>query len=185
MDLLDSEGKPVPPGVVGEIVATGLHNLAMPLIRYRTGDMGVWSTKACPCGQPFPILEKIKGRTTDYLIRRDGSLVSGTVAMFASEDLGTILYLQVIQSEIGRVEFRLVKGEGYREPEHTEYLVGNLRDRLGDDTVIDVRFCGVEDLERNPIGKIRYCYNKIKKGQGSGLSAGDEQFSAEVGASGM
>jgi len=36
-----------------------------------------------------------------------------------------------------------------------------LRDRLGADTHLEIRFCGVEELERNPVGKIRSCINHL------------------------
>ena len=69
-EILDRDGEPVPPGVPGEITATGLYNLAMPLVRYRTGDIARWTTERCPCGQTFPAVERIEGRRTIISCRR-------------------------------------------------------------------------------------------------------------------
>lgn len=43
-------GKAVADGVTGEIVFTTFNRQAMPLIRYRTGDIGAFSVDACQCG---------------------------------------------------------------------------------------------------------------------------------------
>jgi hypothetical protein len=36
-----------------------------------------------------------------------------------------------------------------------------IRARVGEGLHIDLRFCGLEDLERNPVGKIRQCFNRL------------------------
>jgi len=47
---------------IGEIVFTTLEREAMPLIRYKTGDLGRFTTAACPCGSPLKRIEKVFGR---------------------------------------------------------------------------------------------------------------------------
>jgi phenylacetate-CoA ligase len=61
------DGKPVPPGETGEVVATALHSYTMPFIRYRTGDLAVRGPEFCVCGRPFATLREIKGREIDLL----------------------------------------------------------------------------------------------------------------------
>jgi phenylacetate-coenzyme A ligase PaaK-like adenylate-forming protein len=60
-------GRELEPGQEGEIVLTSLSSEAMPLIRYRTGDIG--SLIKSPCGSPLPRLGKIRGRG-EYLKNR-------------------------------------------------------------------------------------------------------------------
>jgi phenylacetate-CoA ligase len=160
-EILGEDGQPVPPGVSGVVTVTTMHNLAMPLIRYRTGDIASWSLEPCDCGQSFPVITKIEGRQTDYLVAADGKLISGTFAAAALWPLPNLLYSQIIQRELGKVEVRIVKGGGYREPENTEAVLAALRARLGDGMQIDLRFCQLEELERNPVGKIRQCFNRL------------------------
>lgn len=55
-------GAPLPPETPGEIVITTLRSEAMPLVRYRTGDVGSLLTRPCACGSPLPRLGEILGR---------------------------------------------------------------------------------------------------------------------------
>lgn len=49
---------------------TTLHKFALPLIRYRIGDLSAISWEACECGRTHPRIMKIMGRTDDMLIIR-------------------------------------------------------------------------------------------------------------------
>ncbi|WP_303869141.1 DVU_1553 family AMP-dependent CoA ligase [Acetobacterium wieringae] len=55
-------GKKVADGITGEIVFTTFNRQAMPLIRYRTGDLGAFSVDACQCGSFLRIMKKVDGR---------------------------------------------------------------------------------------------------------------------------
>lgn len=55
-------GRPVPDGTAGEVVFTTLTRRAMPLIRYRTGDMAAMLPGPCACGSPLRRLSRIAGR---------------------------------------------------------------------------------------------------------------------------
>jgi phenylacetate-CoA ligase len=60
IEILREDGSACAPGEVGEIVATGLLNDAMPLIRYRLGDYAAWSKELnCPCGNQQPVITNL------------------------------------------------------------------------------------------------------------------------------
>ncbi|SNB74912.1 phenylacetate--CoA ligase family protein [Thermoflexus hugenholtzii] len=63
-------GEPVPPGTVGELVFTTLTKEAMPVIRYRTGDLASIDPTPCVCGRTFVRMSRVLGRTDDMLIIR-------------------------------------------------------------------------------------------------------------------
>lgn len=64
-------GEPVPEGQEGELVITTLTKEALPLLRYRTGDIVSLSTGKCAyCGRTMPRISRIKGRRDDMLIIR-------------------------------------------------------------------------------------------------------------------
>lgn len=63
VEVIDPESEmPVPAGVEGEVVFTTLTRQAMPLIRYRTGDLAAWLEDPCPCGTVMRRLGKVRGR---------------------------------------------------------------------------------------------------------------------------
>ena len=61
-EVLDDEGRPVPEGVVGELTATPFGVEGMPLLRYRTGDMCVWSGHQDIVGHYTMMLGPVVGR---------------------------------------------------------------------------------------------------------------------------
>jgi len=68
-------GRPLAPGEPGEIVLTTLNHEAMPLVRYRTGDLGRMQHGPCACGGPLPLLGRVEGRR-DADLALDGGLLS-------------------------------------------------------------------------------------------------------------
>lgn len=75
-EIVDLEtGQPLPPGQVGEIVVTTLTRTAMPLIRYRTGDLSRFLCGPCACGSALRRLDRILTRKTG-LIALSGGAVS-------------------------------------------------------------------------------------------------------------
>jgi len=68
--------RPVPPGAVGEIVLTTLTRQAMPLIRYRTGDMASRIDSPCACGSNLSRLGKAMGRFDNVIKMKSGAFIS-------------------------------------------------------------------------------------------------------------
>ena len=61
-------GEPVPDGETGEIVFTTLHRTAMPLIRYRTGDLSRFMLGTCGCGTILKRLERVRDRVDGFVV---------------------------------------------------------------------------------------------------------------------
>jgi phenylacetate-CoA ligase len=72
-------GEPLPPGQEGELVLTPITKEALPLIRYRTGDVSSLDVTACPCGRTTVRMSRIKGRYDDMLIVRGVNLYPSEV----------------------------------------------------------------------------------------------------------
>jgi phenylacetate-CoA ligase len=69
VEALDPAGMPVPDGTPGELVFTTPRE-AMPLLRYRTGDIASLSAEPCPCGRTLVRMSKVLGRRDDMLVIR-------------------------------------------------------------------------------------------------------------------
>jgi len=68
-EIIDpASGQVLPVGEEGELVLTTLKREAMPLIRYRTGDLTRLLAGDCPCGRTHRRIDRIKGRSDDMLI---------------------------------------------------------------------------------------------------------------------
>ena len=102
-EVLDSAGNPVPPGAQGRLILTPLHNDAMPLIRYDTQDIAEVGPEECPCGCRLPTLGRILGRTVEFFITPDGSLVSGGRIGRLMRHCSWVLGFQILQQEVDRI----------------------------------------------------------------------------------
>lgn len=76
VEIIDGDGNPVPGETEGEILLTCLTNYAMPFIRYRIGDMGMWVDQGGARWDGCALLRNVSGRVTDCIFRKDGSFVS-------------------------------------------------------------------------------------------------------------
>jgi hypothetical protein len=76
VEILDEEGRPLPPGRDGEVVVTALENLAMPLLRCRSGDRGHWLEDRCYCGLTSRRLALTTARTPAWLRTASGAVVN-------------------------------------------------------------------------------------------------------------
>jgi phenylacetate-CoA ligase len=75
MEVVDPEsGAPLPDGAEGELVFTTLAKEALPLIRYRTGDVGAVDSTPCACGRTTARITRLVGRRDDMLIVRGVNL---------------------------------------------------------------------------------------------------------------
>jgi phenylacetate-CoA ligase len=67
LELLDEAGGPTPPGSIGRVFVTNLHNWASPVVRYELGDLASWQPQ-CVCGHSHPVLTSLLGRKR-FLVR--------------------------------------------------------------------------------------------------------------------
>ena len=81
VEIIGNDGKPVTDeNEMGEIVATGFNNFAMPFIRYRTMDLAVCSNSKCSCGRNYALLKRVEGRLQEFILSKTGNLMPLTGA---------------------------------------------------------------------------------------------------------
>jgi phenylacetate-CoA ligase len=129
IEILRADGAPCRAGEVGEIVATGLLNDAMPLIRYRMGDYAAWAEEqVCPCGNRQPVISHLEGRVDDYLIAGDGRKV-GRLST-ALKRSPTIHSAQIVQDSADHAYLLIRPGAAY-ERRHGLAVRDDLLEKIG------------------------------------------------------
>lgn len=154
------DGEPVPFGEPGSIVITDLTNYAMPIIRYKVGDVGVQSKiSSCLCGCNYPILQSLEGRVADYVVTPEGKYISGiSLTENFSMRLPGVKQMQIVQKKINQLLFRIVKSEDYNE--HTIDQIYRLAaDRFGNSMKFEVEL--TDSIQSEISGKYRFCISDI------------------------
>jgi len=108
LEILDSEGRPVPPGAEGRIAITNLHNYGMPFIRYDNGDTGSIMPNTCPCGRGLPLLHILVGRTSEYLVTADGRHVEAMDLHIEGLLPAGVVQYQLVQESIDHFVLNIV-----------------------------------------------------------------------------
>lgn len=158
VELLDAAGQPVPQGQPGEIVVTHLATREFPFIRYRTGDVAVMDHRACACGRGLPMLKEIQGRSTDFVVAADGTVMHGLALIYVLRDLTAVAGFKIVQESVSRTRVQVVRGLGYSD-DTTRAIVSGLQARLGRDVAVEVE--PVELIAPERSGKYRYVVSKV------------------------
>lgn len=151
-------------GSVGtEIVATGLINRAMPLVRYRTGDLAEASDQPCSCGRTLPVLASLQGRADDVVHTPEGAIVGPAPMSLAFQRVPRLRRAQVHQQTRDALRVLLEPGEGFTDDDQA-FLDVELRKRLGSSLRIDYE--RVTELPRTSGGKERLVISTVASGKG-------------------
>ncbi len=124
-------GEPMPDGQPGEVVFTSLCRNAIPIIRFRTGDLTrVLSRESCACGRTSLRLARITGRRDDMLIVKGVNFFPKQVEQALMEIPGVLSEYQIIIEESHGVRDVRVNVEA--EEGVTGYMVEkHLKEALG------------------------------------------------------
>jgi phenylacetate-CoA ligase len=157
-EVTDDAGIPRSEGKMGHLVATGLHNFAMPLIRYRLGDISALHSSSCRCGRSLPLLDRVTTKAEDIVVTPEGRFVSPSVLTHPFKPMDNIVASQIIQESLHHLVIRIVRRPAYTDRD-TQVLVEEFRKRVGRTMEIDVRF--VDSIPRGPRGKLRWVISKV------------------------
>jgi phenylacetate-CoA ligase len=143
---------------LGELVATNLFSNAMPIIRYRTGDMGRMLREPCPCGRALPRLESIEGRRTDFLMTPSGRVIHALAIIYPLRESPFVKQFQVVQETLDKVVLRVVPGAKLSSVERQK-LMQNAKGALGGG--IEIVIESVDEIPRLASGKYRYVVSNV------------------------
>jgi phenylacetate-CoA ligase len=143
---------------LGDIVCTNLYSKAMPIIRYRTGDMGRLLDGGCACGRGLPRLESVEGRRTDFLVTPSGRVLHALAVIYPLRETPWVSQFQVVQETLDQVIVRVVPAGDF-SIEQGRALQAKISAALGGEIKATVE--AVADIAPLPSGKYRYVVSKI------------------------
>jgi len=143
--------------ITGHLIFTGLSNFAMPLIRYRIGDIGTLYKSDCECGRSGPVFHRIDGRIDDVIVTPRGSIVGRLDHLFKGAD--NVEECQIIQTKVNEIVLNLVRRQRYATRDERK-----LRERIKHYLGADIRpiFNYVREIPRLKNGKFRAVINRMK-----------------------
>lgn len=162
VEIVDEQGRALAPGQSGEIVVTHLATKDFPFIRYRTGDIGVLDDQPCACGRTLPLLREVQGRSTDFLVARDGTVMHGLALIYIVRDLPGVRQFKIVQESLDVTYIYLVTDELF-DPGLIPGIVAAARARLGDG--VEVRVERVASIPPERSGKYRYVVSRVATDQ--------------------
>ena len=113
VETIDPEtGGAVSEGELGELVFTTLTKEALPLLRYRTGDLASLTREPCSCGRTFARMSRVKGRTDDMLVIRGVNVFPSEIERVLLAVDGLEPHYQLVVERKDRLDELTVQVEG-------------------------------------------------------------------------
>lgn len=144
-----------------EILVTSFQTRGTPLIRYKIGDVIVFSDEKCSCSYDTPIVKEIIGRSTDYLITKERGKVSNANMSNTIKNLpNSIINIQFVQYNADQIEINIVVDQSKYTKSHEKDLINEIKIRLGKAVTLKLNY--VKEIPKENSGKFRMVKNLMK-----------------------
>lgn len=173
LEIVDDQGRPVPPGVTGSAVVTHYRERAMPLVRYALGDRALLLPDGdCPCGSGFRRMRLVDGRVNDFVTLPGGRRVYSAVFLGLAKHTPGLAECMVRQDASGQITVHLIAdpraGLGFDE------VVAEFRSRFEAEVggPVPLRFARAERVALTAGGKGRFVESAYRPDTSHHLDAG-------------
>ncbi|MFC4437254.1 MULTISPECIES: phenylacetate--CoA ligase PaaK [Natrialbaceae] len=156
-------GDPLPEGEEGELVLTTLTKEALPVLRYRTGDLTSLTSETCECGRTMVRMDNVTGRADDLLIVRGVNLYPSEIEDVVLEFDAVAPYYRIDLSredELDRMELTIEREEEFGGD--LEALRDRVLTRLSNVlsfTPDELTIADPGGIERTEVGKVKRVYD--------------------------
>ena len=164
MEILDDHGNEVPDGELGHVVVTSLIAKAMPMIRYRIGDLAIKLKKADYPKErdlELPLLERVVGRDTDIVITPNNSRLIVHTFTGVFEYYAGIKQFRIVQDRKESFTVEYIPSGSF-EPGVLDEINNHLRKVINDDS-ITWQYEEVEHIPNTPSGKPQIIKSNLPK----------------------
>lgn len=158
------DGETVSEGERGKVVITDLYNMVMPIIRYETGDIGVYGGNSCLCGRGFPTFQTIEGRETEFINIKtpSGKVITHPGYFFVLGDFTQhIKEYQFIQERLDELIIKVVPSESF-DQNVANKITRFFTNIVGNEVIIKLEIVDeipAEKSGKRPIVKSRIRFN--------------------------
>lgn len=154
LEVVDNDGRVLTNGT-GRILATSLHNTAMPFIRYFTGDKGTIKQER----DGTNVIVEILGRQQELLKTPEGEIIQSNIVSDISKSLNSDTQFQVIQIDLNNIIVKLVPGENFNKSQ-LSFLKNTIQEYS---TSWQIHFKFVDRIEMTDAGKYQYVINLMSE----------------------
>ena len=164
LEIVDEAGEPVPDGEMGHVLVTCLTNKAMPLIRYKLGDLAIKLPKEkYPKKRAFnyPLIQKVIGRETDVIKTTHGITLNVHSFTGVLEYYQEIKQYRVVQNQLEKIYIEYVVDEN--QP-FEQSILKEIKDKLNTLTknCLDIEFQEVNEIKALKSGKPQIIESNLK-----------------------
>jgi phenylacetate-CoA ligase len=159
------DGEPVAPGEPGEIYITSLTRTSTPIIRYATGDIATRIASECQCGRGLSMIKNVQGRILDFVVTKNGRLVSPASIINKLEDVPGVEQFRVVQNEANMIEIHVKIAAGMDNT--TQNQLEHVCTELFDDTPL--RIIQVDEVDYSLGQKFRIIESSVTKRRSENL----------------
>jgi phenylacetate-CoA ligase len=133
-----ASGEPLSPGQEGELVLTTLTKEALPLVRYRTGDLAALDVAPCLCGRTTVRMSAVRGRLDDMLIVRGVNLYPSEIERIVLSTGDVAPHYQLVLERPGALDVLTVVCEPARDGMDCDQLRSRLQRLLYEQTGLSI-----------------------------------------------
>jgi len=156
-------GEPVEEGEEGELVITTLSKEALPVLRYRTGDLTTLTYDECECGRTFVRMDNVTGRTDDLLIVRGINLYPSQIEDVVLDIDGIAPHYRIdlhVKNNLDVMELTIERAhDADRTAEELEAVVADELDKVLAFTPDGLDVVESGSVERTEVGKVKRVYD--------------------------
>ena len=163
-EIVDPQtGDPVEEGEEGELVLTTLTKEALPVLRYRTGDLTTLDYDECDCGRTMVRMDNVTGRADDLLVVRGVNLYPSEIEHTIIDIEGVAPYYRIDLERDGNLDVMELTIERDADTDRSEEaLRDDILTRLENVlsfTPDELRLVEQGGIERTEVGKVQRVYD--------------------------
>ena len=154
------DDKPAKSGEVGEVVITNLNRFAMPILRYKVGDLAIATDHKCKCNRKLAMLKKIVGRDGQNIICPNGKVLLWN-QLKGFMNISQVRQFQIVQNSDGDLTVKYVPAEDA----DTLWISKLIKSRFEPITGNSIKFAIEEVTTINPAksGKLKLVVSNYKR----------------------